>query len=109
MASTMRWLTSRSTSSSPVLLLDEQRDRHAPGALAADHPVGALLDHRSDAVAALLRNEAGVGDGVHRELAQASGWRVVDAAIRVAAFIFPTLLARESQRLQSAPAACPSR
>jgi hypothetical protein len=46
------------------LALDEQGDRDAPGALAADHPVGAALDHRSDAVAALVGNEAGVGDGL---------------------------------------------
>ena len=54
------------------LPLDEQSDRHAPRALAADHPVGPPLDHRAEAVAALLRHEAGVGDRLHRELAQAS-------------------------------------
>ena len=35
------------------LFLDEHGDRHAPGALARDHPVGALLDHAGDAVLAL--------------------------------------------------------
>ena len=35
------------------LLLDEHRDRHAPGALARDHPVGPALDHAVDAVLAL--------------------------------------------------------
>ena len=33
-----------------VLLADEYRDRHAPGALARDHPVGLALDHAGDAV-----------------------------------------------------------
>ncbi len=50
------------------LPVDEQRDRHAPGALAADHPVGAPLDHRAQAVAAFFGDEAGVGDGLHRDL-----------------------------------------
>src|SRR6185369_6641502 len=36
------------------LALDKYCDRNAPGALAAEHPVGAALDHRSDAVAALF-------------------------------------------------------
>ena len=37
------------------LFLDEHRDRHAPGALARDHPVGPLLDHAGDAVFARRR------------------------------------------------------
>src|SRR5436190_15318007 len=52
------------------LSFDEERDGHAPGALAADHPVGAALDHRSDAVAALVGYEAGIRDGLERELAK---------------------------------------
>ena len=52
------------------LPLDEQSDRHAPRALAAEHPVGPLLDHRAEAVAALLGHEASVGDRLHRELAK---------------------------------------
>ena len=38
-------------------LMDEHRDRHAPGALPRDHPIGALLDHAADAVAALRRTK----------------------------------------------------
>ena len=37
------------------LFLDEHGDRHAPGALARDHPVGARLDHAGDAVFARRR------------------------------------------------------
>ena len=48
------------------LAVDEQRDRHAPGALAAEHPVGPPLDHRADPVAALLGHEAGLAERVHR-------------------------------------------
>ena len=44
-------------------LMDEDRDRHAPGALARDHPVRALLDHAVDAIAPLRRHEARVADG----------------------------------------------
>ena len=52
------------------LFLDEDRDRHAPGALARDHPVGAALDHAGDAVLALRRHPAGDVDGVQRARAQ---------------------------------------
>src|SRR5687768_8120881 len=45
------------------LAVDEQRDRYAPGALAGDDPVGPVVDHRADAVAALFGDEAGIGDG----------------------------------------------
>ncbi len=68
------------------LALDEQGDRHAPGALAAEHPVGAPLDHRSDAVAALFGDEAGVGDGAQCQLAERR--RLLDRA----ALIVPALL-----------------
>ena len=36
-----------------ALLAHEHGDRHAPGALARDHPVGPALDHAGDAVLAL--------------------------------------------------------
>jgi hypothetical protein len=52
-------------------LLNEQRDGDAPGALAADHPIGAAVDHGGDTVAALFGYEAGVRDRLHCELAQA--------------------------------------
>src|SRR3546814_17008972 len=48
------------------LAVDEEGDRHAPCALAAQHPVGAVLDHRSDAVAALFGDEARDVDSLHR-------------------------------------------
>ena len=38
------------------LLLDEHRDRHAPGTLAGDHPIRARCDHSPNAVLALSRN-----------------------------------------------------
>ena len=72
-ASTMRALTSGSSriSTEPSgFLLDEHRDRHAPGALARDHPVGPALDHAVDAVLALLRHPARRLDRLFRELAQ---------------------------------------
>ena len=40
------------------LLAHEHRDRHAPGALARDHPVGPALDHAGDAVLAGGRHPA---------------------------------------------------
>src|SRR4029450_9650616 len=52
------------------LAVDEQSDRHAPGALAAQHPVGPLRDHRAQAVAALLRHKARVGDGLESEFSE---------------------------------------
>ena len=45
-------------------LLDEDRDGHAPGALPADAPVGAVGDHAGETLAALFWNEAGVCDGL---------------------------------------------
>ena len=53
-----------------ALGVDEQRDRHAPIALARDQPVGPALDHRGEAVAASGREEFGIGDGLHRQFAQ---------------------------------------
>ena len=60
-ASTMRTLTSGSSrmSTEPSgFSLMNTRDRHAPGALARDHPVGPALDHAVDAVLALRRHPA---------------------------------------------------
>ena len=42
----MRALTAGSFRYSPVCAVDVERDRHAPGALARDDPVGPPLDHR---------------------------------------------------------------
>ncbi len=50
--------------------VDEQRDRHAPRALAGEHPVGPPFDHRADAVAALLGDELDAGDLGQRDFAQ---------------------------------------
>src|SRR6195256_5879828 len=52
------------------LLADEHGDRHAPGALARDHPVGLALDHAGDAVLALRRHPAGGLDGGKGAVAQ---------------------------------------
>ena len=52
------------------LPIDEQRDRNAPGALAAEHPVGPPFNHAADAVAALFRDEAGGGNRGQRGFAQ---------------------------------------
>ncbi len=52
------------------LLLDEHGNGHAPGALARDHPVGALLDHAGDAVLACGRHPTGDGDRLQRAGAQ---------------------------------------
>ena len=49
----------------------ENGDRHAPGALARDHPIRPLLDHGVQAVPARRREEAGCVDGIERGLAQA--------------------------------------
>ena len=66
-------------------LLDEQRDRHAPGALARQHPVGPPFHHRADAVLALLGHPAGLADGLERELAQRGGIVLERAALVVPA------------------------
>ena len=49
------------------ILLDEDGNRHAPGALARDHPIGPAFNHAGDAVLALLRHpprrlDRGVGE-----------------------------------------------
>jgi len=48
----------------------EQRDRHAPCALAGKHPVGPPFNHRADAVAALFGDEGDAGDFFDRNLSQ---------------------------------------
>ena len=53
-----------------ALLAHEHRDRHAPGALARDHPVGLAVDHAVDAVLPGLRHPLGHGDRVQRAGAQ---------------------------------------
>ena len=53
-----------------TVLVDEQRQRHAPAALAADAPVGPAGDHVAQAGLAVFRVEAGVFDGSERHLAQ---------------------------------------
>ena len=59
------------------LAVHEQRDRHAPSALSAEHPVRAALDHRGDAVLALFRHPAGLGNGGHRLFAQRAAGHVL--------------------------------
>ncbi|MNS41262.1 hypothetical protein D3C72_736110 [compost metagenome] len=55
------------------ILVQEERDRHAPAALAADAPVGPAGDHVVQAGLAVLGVEAGLLDGVERGLAQRLG------------------------------------
>ena len=52
------------------VLVDEDRDRHAPGALARDHPIRAIGDHAGDAVFAGWRIPFRDGDLAQRDLAQ---------------------------------------
>ena len=47
-----------------AVLAHEHRDRHAPGALPRDHPVGTAGDHAGDAVLTLRRHPLGDRDGV---------------------------------------------
>ena len=79
-ASAMRWLTISSCRISAVpslLLADEHRDRHAPGALARDHPVGLAVDHAVDAVLARRRHPLRDRDRVQRAGAQrVAGFRL---------------------------------
>ena len=48
--------------------VDVERDGHAPGPLARDHPVGTAFDHGVDAVARLRGHPARVVDGGEGEL-----------------------------------------
>ena len=52
------------------LLVEEERDRHAPVALTRDAPVRAVGDHRVQARLAPGRDELGLFDGLERALAQ---------------------------------------
>src|SRR5437588_5678349 len=52
------------------LFLDEERNRHTPGALARDHPIGATLNHSGDAVLTLRWHPAGRLDRGKRAVAQ---------------------------------------
>ena len=53
-----------------AVVVGEDGDRHAPGALARQHPVGPLLDHGAQAVLAGGRHEARGVDGRKRAGAQ---------------------------------------
>ena len=67
-----------------VLARDEDRDRHAPDALAREHPVRPGLDHRADAGAAGRRHPAHVVDGVERGAAEAGRLHADEPLARVA-------------------------
>ena len=56
--------------SSPLILVQEEGQRHAPAALAADAPVGPVGDHVAQPRAAVFRIEAGALDGFQCHLAQ---------------------------------------
>src|SRR5215217_7060861 len=51
--------------------VNEDSDRHAPGALAGDHPIRPRLDHAADAIAALRRYPVDLVDRGERLLAKA--------------------------------------
>src|SRR5215213_2337644 len=51
--------------------IDEDGDRHAPGALAGDHPIRPRLDHAADAIAALRGYPVDLVNRGERLLAQA--------------------------------------
>jgi hypothetical protein len=53
-----------------AVLVGEDADRHAPGTLAGENPVGPVLDHRAQTRLSGFRHEAGVVDGVERAGAQ---------------------------------------
>ena len=55
------------------VLVDEEGQRNAPTALAADAPVGPAADHVAQARLAVFRIEGGLLDRVERELAQRRG------------------------------------
>ena len=52
------------------LAIHKKRDRHAPCALARQHPIGAAFDHRGDAVLALFGHPAGFRNRSHRFFTQ---------------------------------------
>ena len=53
-----------------VLRIDEDRDRHAPGALARDDPVRPVGDHPGDPILARRRHPARARDLLQRDAAQ---------------------------------------
>src|SRR3546814_2948231 len=52
------------------LAMDIERNRHPPGALAADHPIRPTLDHRADAVLRARGDPASLLDGGEGGLAE---------------------------------------
>src|SRR3546814_10929226 len=50
--------------------MDIERNRHPPGALAADHPIRPTLDHRADAVLRARGDPASLLDGGEGGLAE---------------------------------------
>ena len=84
--------------------LDENADRHAPGALARDDPIGPVGDHAGDAVLARRRHPAGLLNGLQGEVAQG---RVFVRAGRVEGPVHgdePLRRVAEDDRLLRAPA-----
>ena len=53
-----------------LIFADEHRDRHAPGALPRDHPIGLAVDHAVDAVFTGLRHPLSNRDRAKRARAQ---------------------------------------
>ena len=83
----------------------EHRDRHAPGALARQHPVGLADDHAGDAVLPLRRDPARRLDGFERAMAQAvAGLEIAVVAEDVAVHRDePLRRVAEDHRLLGAP------
>ena len=67
-----------------VLARDEDRDRHAPDALARKHPVRPGLDHRANACAAARRHPAHLIDSIERSGAEAGRLHADEPLERVA-------------------------
>ena len=76
----MRAFTASSRKNSPVLLVHEDGDGNAPGALARQHPIGTVAHHGADAVLGRARIPARRRNGAERKLAQA---RLVGAQERL--------------------------
>ena len=67
--------------------VQEERDRHAPAALARDAPVGPASDHVAQASLAVFRVEVGVVDGFQSDLAQCLFWLLRGISEHAFAFI----------------------
>src|SRR6185437_14192157 len=80
-------------------LLDEDGDRHAPGALTRDHPIRFGIDHAVDAVLALRRHPLRGLDRLERAIAQ----RVVAAVDVLVHRNEPLRRVAEDDRLLRAP------